>query len=235
MSLSAGSCGGHEGLEKMRKHSERDDRVVTVGSKVISSPFLVIALEFFSFRWWVSVRLSFGHLWRVLYMGARFSSISRAVVAHLWGFLHPLRRSFLHAWHSQLCLGWCCRLMSLTCLVSFTRFFTMLTLCVFFRQASLVEWYAFGGAPMCSHAGSCFLRCFDSLRGAKATLWVWAVFSRDKTFLGSLLALFPCFGGAQVVRKALGSGVDFIPSGLRWLIMALVRKAQVGRELESSR
>jgi hypothetical protein len=53
-------------LGKMGKHSDRDERVVMVGSKTISSPFFTIALEFFSFQWWVRVRLSSGHFWEVL-------------------------------------------------------------------------------------------------------------------------------------------------------------------------
>lgn len=42
-----------------RKHSSREFLAVIVGSKIISSPLAMFARWFFSFRLWVSVRLSF--------------------------------------------------------------------------------------------------------------------------------------------------------------------------------
>jgi hypothetical protein len=66
-------------------------------------------------------------------------------------------------------------------------------------------------------------------------LWACAVFRRDRIFFGSLFARLPGHGGDQVVRKVLRLGVDLMPLGRRWLIIASVRKAQVGREFESSR
>jgi hypothetical protein len=73
-------------------------------------------------------------------VGARFSSSRHVVVVHLWGFLHPLWRSLVYGWHSQSHCGLCGRFRSLIRLASFMRFFTILTLCVFFKQASFVPW-----------------------------------------------------------------------------------------------
>jgi hypothetical protein len=91
---------------KILKHSDRLDFAVIDGSKVISPLLLVIARSFFSRRRCVSDNESFGGFFDRLNLGSRLFSMSFAVDAHLWGFLHPRFLSDLHSVHAQLLRAW---------------------------------------------------------------------------------------------------------------------------------
>lgn len=80
-------------------------RAVTVGLKVISSPFFISALLFFSIRLWVRVRWSFLGWSGILYLSSVNPMISRAREVQWWGFVRPSIRSWVQFGHSQSRLG----------------------------------------------------------------------------------------------------------------------------------
>ena len=90
---SSGCWGGCWGLVKIWRHSESDDLIVMVGSKIMLLPLLAFALLFFSLWWGVRDNRSFGHLQWTLNIGVRFSRIKQVVVAQLWGLLHHFTQS----------------------------------------------------------------------------------------------------------------------------------------------
>ena len=127
-----------EGSVKTWKHSLRLDLAVMVGSKVVSSPALIIAPKFFSHQRCVRVRLSLGHLVETLNFGFRLVTIVLAFTAHLCGFLHPFWRSFMQGGQGQEGVGWCSCSRRVSRLVSLTHFLTFLTPWTICRQASCV-------------------------------------------------------------------------------------------------
>jgi len=100
-SLWAGVGERCSGSTKIRKPSERLERMVVVGSNRISPCLSLWAWWFFSCLLLVSDSPSFFGLVLVLNFGAILNRISFAVWAHLWGSLQPILRSFWHAAQGQ--------------------------------------------------------------------------------------------------------------------------------------
>ena len=90
------------GFVKTRKHSVSDILQVIDGSKIISPCWFCMACVFFSFRWRVSVKLSFWGSSSGSNLSCNLFRISCAITAHLWGLLHPLLRSVWHVSQAQL-------------------------------------------------------------------------------------------------------------------------------------
>ena len=74
---------------KIRKQSVRLVLIMTVGLKISSSLFSMFALEFFSRHLCVKVRLSYWAGTFRLNFGVSYIIMASAILAHLWGSLHP--------------------------------------------------------------------------------------------------------------------------------------------------
>ena len=110
-------------LVKIWKASPMSYLVVREGSNRISLPLSRTAHFFFSFRWWVRVRWSFGGWIVWSYLGSMRPESSHAMVAHRWGVVQPHFRSRLQYRQVHLFFFWrsCGVLWSVRCLAIFKR------------------------------------------------------------------------------------------------------------------
>lgn len=90
----------------------------------------------------MSDSLSFFGFIFVLNLGGILNRILFAVWVHLWVFVHPILRSFMHAEQVHVSLGkcWSSLLMPVSRLLIFMRSFTFDVVCVSSRHLFFVLW-----------------------------------------------------------------------------------------------